>query len=138
MCACVRVHKTLLLQIRYKFFETFFDIIDTTILFWVVFSPLKLRGLGHFFFSFSGACNEGWQLYEGFCFFISTEKKTFKNAIAACSARGSHLLSLTEAKRDIFLRKFIDAGKKGLCPCLKLFIESLLYDRVWSDVYNSI
>ncbi|RXG58149.1 hypothetical protein Avbf_07900 [Armadillidium vulgare] len=59
-----------------------------------------------------GACLEGWQLMEGFCFLIETKKKTFKEAISSCASKKAQLVSLTEAKKNLFIRKILNSDIK--------------------------
>ena len=54
------------------------------------------------------SCAADAVLYKGACYFVSSEKATFDDAVSECATRGGSLLSLTDAEQSTFIQRILE------------------------------
>ncbi|XP_034048196.1 C-type lectin domain family 17, member A-like [Thalassophryne amazonica] len=60
------------------------------------------------FFSAHCQCQEGWRLYEGRCYYFSTDAKTWLEANAYCLGRNANLMSIQNIHERLWVSTQID------------------------------
>ncbi|XP_045070714.1 C-type lectin domain family 6 member A-like [Coregonus clupeaformis] len=65
-------------------------------------------------------CPEGWQKFESSCYFISTEKKTWRESRQDCLERGADLFIVNSDKEQTFINGFNEVPEAwiGLTDCV--------------------
>ena len=51
----------------------------------------------------TGGCASGWYNYNSSCYYISSTKVTYANAIVACVAMGANLTSISNSAENNFI-----------------------------------